>query len=361
MAFEPTESARPAVTRLSGNRDVLAVIQPTGAEATAAAGFAAGCARLRRLYEPVLPGATHATRWIEQLGVGVVTIGAGGSIADHVLWGTAVGADGVVSDGDVLRLASTPAQSLDLLGRFVGLAVGADDIRLVTSASPPHTLKRVVGPAGVAWATKGVAALALAGVRPRVAAERIAERVLYEYTLSDDELFEGVRVLPPASLVVISRDRVDQRELQPIGEALAPGRPSTPVVLRDAVGAAIGRLAAVPAATLGLTAGRDSTLLTSCLAEQGGRLPTFTFGLPQWPDVAGAAAVAEAVGWPHHAVGPSTDPAPATFEHAVAMSAWAEGLDTGRDIASPDVPAWPGEPITWITGSGGEAGRAFYW
>jgi len=140
------------------------------------------------------------------------------------------------------------------------------------------------------------------------------------------------------------------------------------------VGGLASRLTRTPGARLGITGGRDSVLVASCLAEQGGTVPTYSMGPPRYSDVLAGQAVARQLGWPHSTL-PVTDargrtsrlwPAATTVpggrlaDWLVRHAPWGEGLQHPRDALVGRL-RWEGEPFAAVTGHGGETGRAYLW
>lgn len=341
-----------------GSQAVLIVLRPTRRQV----GPREVRDRLDALYKPLFPRGRAWSRW-DQSQQHVI---AGFQLElidtpDEALtvWGLPVGASGDATDAELLELGASTDSAKALLGTWVVVLERPTSTRLVTSNDLVHTLVRASGPDGVAYATKGLAALVATGAPLQVARDRIAELVLLDYVLGDDELLEGTTVLPEASVVDLDAagDRV--RSYWSIEERFAPGPPTTPQRLREVLSEDLRRLAAVDGAHVALTAGRDSTLVASCLADQGLALPTFTMGDAAFPDALGAAAVAAAWGVSHRC----TPPLAGTpdFRGAVDRAVWTEGMDTGWNLVGAGL-RWDGpEPIVWLGGSGGEIGRAFYW
>lgn len=323
--------------------------------------FASALDHLAELYGPLLPDGVVSATWDERSSIGLVAVGAtlgpGGAC-----WGTPVGPEGAATGAELQAVIDDPRCARDLIGTWALAGWTPSGIRLVTTADETHTLKRVEAPGATAWATRGLAAHALAGVPPALATEVVAELVLFDFVLGDRELLDATRVEEAAAVVDLTRAGWVLGTYWPLGERLAPGPPTTPESLRQIVGDVARRVDLLPGAVLGLTAGQDSALLASTIAEQGGRVDTFTMGDPSWPDVVGARAVAEALGWTHTVLGPA-DPAttpPPSLDAAVGWSTWTEGLEIGRDLLGPALPHLPGER-TVVTGLGGETGRGVYW
>jgi hypothetical protein len=280
--------------------------------------------------------------------------------------GLAVGARGLATEEELSRAFDRPDPvARQLLGSFCAMREEPDALVLLTGNDVSRTLIHAVGERAEAWSTKGLAGLAAVDRSAVLRPERVPELCLLDYVLLDDELVDGTTTLDEALVVRLDRDRVVTRSYWPLAERYAPGPPSSAQELRDALSADVARLSAVPGVHLGLTAGRDSVLVASCLLEHGLAMPAFTIGSPGYPDFDGASAVAAAWGTSHRSMvsGGPTDwfGAGPQWDRAVARSPWSEGMDTAWNLVGEGL-AWDGpQPMIWLAGSGGEVGRAFYW
>jgi hypothetical protein len=273
---------------------------------------------------------------------------------EPILHGVAYGPDGPATDDELLGAVHSPAARRALRGHFVLAAEG----RLLTSPDVTQALKVAEGPGGRAWATKGSAALALAGVTPQLHLDAIAEFVLFDFVLDDEELLRGVRLVEEASCVDLATGATSS--WWPREERLAAGPPTAASDLRTVLASTLRPVAADPTLRFGLTAGRDSTLVADAIASgEGPRVQSFTIGHPDWPDAVGAAAIARRLGWAHEVVG-DFKPGAVSFAGAVRWTAWTDGLCFGRDLIGPGL-SWNWEPGVSLSGSGGEIGRAFWW
>ena len=276
-------------------------------------------------------------------------------------WGAPIGASGEASENEIVgALLGQP----DLSGTWI-IAGELDHsgFRCRTSANQVHTLKTLDTPGGPVWSTRSLAAHAVADLRPRLHEERIPERVLWDLVFDDDELLEGVRLFPDAGQLDIGADGNHRTSSWwALERRLFPDSSTTPGDLVEVLRQTMRPYERLPRIGLGLTAGQDSSLLAGVLHEScPSTVPdAFTIGLPDFPDVVGAAASASLLGWPHRTVGlDATAPAP-SFERAMQRSVWTEGLDHGRNVAGAPLDLFPA-PTLWLAGSGGEAARAFYW
>jgi hypothetical protein len=217
--------------------------------------------------------------------------------------------------------------------------------RAVAGASFPVTLYRC----GDVVATHAVAAAWLAtGVRPRVAFERIGELLAFEFLLGEDTLIEGVRALPAGTVVEDGVERAPS-----LASRWTPGT--------DALGTLRGslreRLAGRAAPRLGLTAGLDSRVVAAVLAAEQIPAGAFTWS-HHAEDAAGAAAVAARAGLPHSRCPPEWLGDAAGLARLRADARWSEGAARLTPFGKV---TWPAPMDAFVTGGGGEIGRAFYY
>ncbi len=320
--------------------------------------------RLRSLYEPYLgPECQVTVRTCDGAGVVVAVVDARpgrDQLASVVAWGDPVGQLGVATADEVAEAARSPMKARELLGSFVLVSIGAATVSVTTSSDLVHTLKASSGPEGQAWSTQGLAAV-VACARPlSLVAERIPEVVLFDFAFGDDELVDGVRVLDEAAYLELSPAGVVETTYWSVQDRLLATPGTNALTLRSAVCRVLNRVARREGATLALSAGRDSTLLASCLNEIDVAVPCFTFGDDRTGDGAGARQVAQILGWDHDAIVSDEEGHPSA-DRLLRATRWTEGLDTAWNLYSPPL-RWP-----WLSdrvalfGIGGEMGRAFYW
>lgn len=352
------------VSTAPGRRSVLVVWRHGDVDATACTHHEAVLGeRLRRLYRPYLGGdLTVTTRSVPAAGVtvGVADEYAGrAELHDVVIWGDPVGVNGPATVAEVRAALTDDEQCRNLLGSFVLVQMRDADVILRTSSDLVHTLKHCSGPHGEAWATQGFAAVVASGRRPSVVPERVPEFVVYDFVFADDELLDGVRVLTEASSVRLDAHGAQETSYWPTQDRLCGGVGDA-ATLRTVLVETLCRLTERPGLHLALTAGRDSTLLASCLAEAGRSMPSFTFGNMQTADGVGAAAVAAQLGWPHVFVGQQQNAAP-SLDRLLAATRWSEGMDTGWNFYPPPLDYSEVPAQAQVFGLAGEMGRAFYW
>lgn len=358
------------MTPLPSRHTVLGVLSNTTLDAAEAA-----AARLRARYTavPGLQGWTTSCVWLPQLRAAVVVAGAAPPLLRppfDLVWGCPIGAQGPATDAERDAALTRPESALGLDGIFVLLRAEEDRVRVVTSAAFAFTLRRC----GSAFATRAAAALALADRPLEVDPEKAVEAVVWQAVLQDGEVLRGVAACEEATAVDVTRQGVTQRSYASLGERLASGPPPTVTGFREQVAQVGTRFSLTPGARLGLTGGRDSALVASCLAETGGALPTFTMGPGRYADVRAARAVADRLGWPHVSL-PVADvrghtsplwparhtvPGGRLADWLVRHAPWGEGLQHPRDALVGRL-RWDGSPFAAVTGHSGEVGRAFYW
>lgn len=355
---------------LPSRHTVLGVLSGTTAD-----GAAAAAERLRRTYTgvPGLAGWTTTLLWLPGAGAAVIVAGAAPPELHaplDLVWGCPTGASGPATAAEVAAALDRPASAVALDGVFVLLRAQPHRVRMVTSAAFAFTLRR----SGPAWATRAAAALALAGRPLVVDRDAAVEAVVWQAVLQDGEVLRDVAACEEASTVDITRDGCVERSYAPLGDRLARGPAPTVAGFREEVGHLTERFAGTPGARLGLTGGRDSALVASCLAERGGALPTYTMGPERYDDVRAARAVAAALGWPHvnlpvadarghtSTLWPAARTAPGgrLADWLVRHAPWGEGLQHPRDALVGRL-QWDDETFTSVTGHSGEVGRAFYW
>ena len=317
--------------------------------------------RLERIYAP-MGRSQVVSRWLEDLGVEIVTLGLREGSLDmrrgaltwgHVAAGAAAGAE---------SLLDASAASLRELGTPGG-AVSWDPrrVRLVSSGGPLQVLYEAGGEGIEAWSTHAVAAGVAALGRPTVDPLAVGELVGCEFVGGNRTILKGVRALDPGTVVDVT---VGQRRLWSCFPALdrwtrIPPREAAPEVealLLEDLGRALG---SSTAPVLGATAGLDSCTVAVALAELGIPFTAFTFDFGgEGGDVAGARHVARELGVPHASPEPAWwADAEGGIDRLLAESAWADGC---REAGYGSV-RWPAEMDRWIVGLGAETGRAFYW
>lgn len=363
-----------------GSRDVVAALQsPSSRDHREAP------SRLRSwLRRAHLNGAADSLLVLRSPSITLLVTGANGEPAPDaalVAWGHPFQGTSPVSDDELRQAAAPGGAALD--GVYALFHLTPSGLRVVTSRWPVAVVRESRAGEATAWASRAGAARALLGLATAISTERVPERIAFELAIGDDELTDGVTVLREGTTVSAAEGQPVTRSTPADAAGPPPHAGADADALRIAVGDVAARALSAPNAFLGLTAGRDSTLVASCLADRGAVPRTFTLGHRQLPDLHGARAVAQALDWSHQQLVPhaydgtpwdSTEsceswiasatrgPAAgaALFAVLVAAAEWTEGAGHCRDALAGRI-RWPDPRTVWVSGSGGEIGRAFYW
>jgi hypothetical protein len=250
----------------------------------------------------------------------------------------------------------SPAAVLDagpreLRSAHTGLLVAKDGTRtrLVTGACGPSPLYEARGPDGAVYATHAVAAALLATGSAAIDGEVLPELLALGSILGDRSLIAGVRPVPPATVVDLGRRTWCYRDLGDRWPEMDPA------AAKELLLESLDERLRAAGPWLGLTAGLDSGVVAVAAAELGVALPGFTWDHAV-RDATGAAALAGRLGMHHERV------APTWHDDELGWlgpeTRWNEGLAGGAQFAQP---GWPDSLRTFVTGGGGEVGRAFWW
>ena len=277
-----------------------------------------------------------ASRWV----VGGPVAGTG-----MLVWGEPPPAELDVLDAGDEQLRS-------ITGVTAVIAWDDTRVRIVNNSAGPATLYVAEGDGVTAYATHAVAAALIAGIEPRVNEPAVAEFIALDYVGGDRTLVEGVRALPPASVV----DGDGPRTYWPASERwarLADAYEHTERTLLETLeqrtrGATVG---------LALTGGLDSTVGAAAIAEIGAKPLAFTWGAPEWADSRGAAATAARLGFDHEVLGVRTLDDDACLAELDREARWTDGMAA----LSAAERHWPEGCDALVVGMGGETGRAFYY
>jgi hypothetical protein len=134
-------------------------------------------------------------RRLPEARIAVAVVGAADALPTEVpdvfAWGTAVGSAGLATTAELSAAADAPSSAGALLGSFVVVRTGADEVRLVVSADLVHVLRHVVGQDGEAWSGHGLAAAVACGRPLSVRREPVPELLLTDYVWAADGLVDG--------------------------------------------------------------------------------------------------------------------------------------------------------------------------
>lgn len=254
-------------------------------------------------------------------------------------------------------LGATPAELRAVDGASAVLARGLTPACLVAGAGGPGMLFGSASDGFEAWSTHAVAAALLATGRARVDPDAIPEQLAAEFVGGARSLVEGATPLPPATRVTVTDGEARVEDYWPLAErwARVPEDEAAAHAERHLLASLERRVPAEPYASV--TAGLDSRVVAVALRELGIAPRTFTWGEPGWDDVRGGRAVARALGFEHEAVEIEWLPDDAAAREVQRQVRWTEGavpLGFGRL-------RWPVGMPCFVTGAGGEVGRAFYY
>lgn len=237
------------------------------------------------------------------------------------------------------------------------LDVGAARASLSGGAGGPGMVFAAASGAFEAWSTHAVAAAWLAHGRVRVDPEAIPEQLAAEFVGGDRSLIAGARPLPLGVRVSVDDAGSGLDDLRPLAERWAPipEEAAAEHAERHLLESLERRAGAAPWASL--TAGLDSRVVAVALRELGIGARGFTWGEPGWEDVGGGADVARRLDMPHELMSIewlSDDDAIGEVRRQVRWNEGAIHVGFGRL-------RWPAGMPGFVTGAGGEIGRAFYY
>ena len=252
-----------------------------------------------------------------------------------------------------------PARLRPLDGAGAALAVAPGRAAIVAYAGGPGTLfDASCGPVD-AWSTHAVAAAWIAHGTARVDPDAVPEQLAAEFVGDDRSLIEGARALPQAVRVVVDDERAQLTDYWPLTErwAAVPEEEATAHAEHHLLATLEQRVRAFGDPHVSLTAGLDSRVAGVALRELGIQARAFTWGEPDWDDVRGGRELAEQLGLAHELVGVEwlgDDEAMREVDRQVRWTEGAVPVGFGRL-------AWPRTMRCFVTGAGGEVGRAFYY
>jgi hypothetical protein len=303
--------------------------------------------RLRAFYGAIDHATLHLAAaappgWV----AGCIAVGAPWGQADWFLWGGLA----PVTVADVAD--PEPARLRRWVGPGAAVVSSARRIVTATSSADAASLYRC---GEDTFATHAVAAAYLATGEVRLRPSAVAEIIAFEHPAGDAHLVEGVTAVRPATIVVAGAQGVR------VTTHLTPRERWALVPEEEAQEEAERRLHAFLAerigdrrAWLGLSGGLDSRVVAVATRELGIEVTAYTAGSPDGPEAPGAVEVARRLRLDHRFL-PYRTP---TAEEAAAGARWTEGCQPlGYGVRSA-----AGEPgALFLTGSGGELARAFFY
>jgi hypothetical protein len=314
-------------------------------------------ARLADLYGPLGEDRVRL-RWVPALRLLLGTVGPAAETPDLegvIAWGGPVPA-ALLDRTRVLEARDSDLRQLDAIA--VLASASEERARLVAGAGGVTTLYAARSGDIAAWSTRAVAAAWLAG-EVRIDGEALPEFVTFEYTGGDRTLIAGVRALPVATCVDLTATGPSEASYWPRAERWSPllEAEAQQHAERALLESLARRLDRIDQPLLGLTGGLDSRVAAGALRELGIPFEALTWGAPDSPEPRAAREVAEALGASHRWRPAEPPDARATLARLTRLALWSDGtcpLDLWGDV-------WPVQGSAFVTGLGGEVGRAFYY
>ncbi len=256
----------------------------------------------------------------------------------------------LAADDDALRLLDAPLAAVAATGARV---------RIVTACCPPTMLYEAHGPGVVVWSSHAVAAAYLASGKADLDDGVLAEFLAAQFVGGERTLVREAAAVGTATVIDLSAAGVETRSYWPLAarwSLVDPARAQAHA--EDALMATLPRQVERYARPFcGITGGLDSGVAAVALAEAGVSFEGLTFGESDWPDVRAAPGIAHRLGVPTRTCLIEWTGDDEALRTARAEVRWHEGaiqLGIGR------IP-WPSGMSAWVTGGGGETGRAFYY
>jgi hypothetical protein len=289
--------------------------------------------------------------WVALSDAADAALRASWEAAGVVWWGEAP-PPGLREAEAVLAASDAALRALPGFGLLLACRGGAT--RLVTGPGGPVALYR----AGDAFATHAVACDRLARAAPAFEPRAVVDLAALGYVGGDATLLRGVAAVAPAARIDLRPAvRPDVASYWPAAERWAPvPEPEAHAAAESALRRTLrARLHGVGAPRLGLTAGLDSMVVAIALTDLG--IPAGAFTWDHDPrDLAGARAAAARLGIAHDACPVAFTPAAERLAQLRTDVLWTEGMGVTAGLARP---TWPAPMAAFVTGGGGEAGRAW--
>lgn len=246
-------------------------------------------------------------------------------------------------------------------GGGAAIARTADTMRIVTGPAGPLALYEARLPDGaVVWSSHTVAAALLAGLALELDIDAIPQLLSIGHISDERSQVRGVVPVGPATVIDVRRGAARARCYWEPAERWHPVAPeeAAKVAACELLTTLSARLHRVSEPILGLTGGLDSRVVAVALEELGVNFRSFTWGSGASADAASAARIAAELGVPHSRIPEQADGPEGSRVRAIREAPWYEGLGNYPIYARPD---WPKGADAFLTGGGGETGRAYYY
>jgi len=144
--------------------------------------------------------------------------------------------------------------------------------------------------------------LSLPGERTGLNRQVLAELLAFECPLTDETLFEGIRKVPPGTILRFSRTGVREERYWSLRfQPAPPGEKLAVLDLADeCFSEALGRACSAPRTAIALTGGIDTRAMLAAVMKRGLKVDTFTTGVANAADMSLATQLSSCAGGTHH-------------------------------------------------------------
>jgi hypothetical protein len=237
-------------------------------------------------------------------------------------------------------------------------AVAVWDERGVTVLSAAVDIATLYAAGDTVWSTHAAAAAMIAHGHVSARPDALPELLAFGHPVGGGTLVEGAFAMPAMSFEVEPPRGVFASSWGPHERWVLPAEEHAADAAARAVEAHVAARAGEGEAFLGLSAGLDSRVAAAAMRRAGVPFTAFTWGGDDDPDVAGARAIAEALGVEHRVVGATWLGDEEGLERSLLDARRSDGT-APFGFAAPSDALPPG--VTTFSGMGGELGRAFHY
>jgi hypothetical protein len=256
-------------------------------------------------------------------------------------------------------IAAAPLPELQaIVGTTAAFAWHDSRLVVVNAAAGPATIYRADSASATVVATHAVAGALLAAVPLEIDPAAVAEFVAMDFTGGDRTILREVSAIAPATRMALSADGVRCETYWPAGDRWElVTEPDAYAAAETELMESIGQRTRGSRVGLALTAGLDSTVAATALAEAGVSATAFTWGGKGWADSTGAATTAQRFGFEHTVTGFEPLSSAECLADLDRDARWTDGVTALATVRR----AWPDGVDAVVVGMGGESGRAFYY
>ena len=238
------------------------------------------------------------------------------------------------------------------------IAISQNCATITVPSGGPASLYYSRGPHGEAWASHASAAALLARGDLQIDTTAVGEYLAAQFVGGTGTLLTGVDALAPGQEISVTpretrSSRPDARRWEAV-DSEDPVRYTEQAMLRHLALRLRGR----PGVWCGLTAGLDSQVAAASMVELGIAVSSFTWAWDEEEsDARGASEAARRLGIQHRTLPYDLWDDEAALHEAREVARWSDGAAA----VGFGEPSWPEDISAFLTGGGGEVGRAFYW